>query len=82
MLTSDQILEMLRTALVELFELDPGLITLESRLGEDLEIDSIDAVDLLERLRRATGKKMSPEDFRSVRTVGDLVATIERLAQE
>jgi acyl carrier protein len=82
MLTSDQVLEMLRTALAELFELDPGLITLESRLGEDLEIDSIDAVDLLERLRRTTGKKMSPEDFRSVRTVGDLVATIERLTRE
>ena len=39
----------------------------------DLEIDSIDAVDLIERVRRVIGRKVSPEDFRSVRTVGDLV---------
>jgi acyl carrier protein len=52
-----------------------------ARLGEDLEIDSIDAVDLIERVRRVIGRKVSPEDFRSVRTVGDLVAAIERLQQ-
>ena len=79
MLTSEQILQMLRTALAELFEIDPTRITPETRLYEDLEIDSIDAVDLIERVRRHIGRKVSPEDFRSVRTVGDLVQAIERL---
>jgi acyl carrier protein len=55
-------------------------ITPDARLGEDLEIDSIDAVDLIERVRRVIGRKVTPEDFRSVRTVGDLVQAIERLA--
>jgi len=81
MLSSEQILDMLRSAFTELFEIDPARITPEARLGEDLEIDSIDAVDLIERVRRVIGRKVTPEDFRSVRTVGDLVQAIERLAR-
>jgi len=81
MQTKDEILEQIRGSLTELFELDPARITLEARLNEDLEIDSIDAVDLLDGLRRQTGRKISAEDFRSVRTVGDLVEAIYRLVQ-
>lgn len=79
MLSSEQILEQLRSSFAELFEIDPSRVVPDARLGEDLEIDSIDAVDLIERMRRVIGRKVSPEDFRSVRTVGDLVAAIERL---
>ena len=81
MQTKDEILEQIRASLAELFELDPVRITLASRLYEDLEIDSIDAVDLLDGLRRQTGRKISAEDFRSVRTVGDLVEAVYRLVQ-
>jgi acyl carrier protein len=81
MMQSSEILEMLRAALGELFEIDPARITLATRLNEDLEIDSIDAVDLIDRVRRVIGKKVTPEDFRSVRTVGDLVQAIERLSK-
>jgi acyl carrier protein len=79
MLSSEQILEQLRSSFTELFEIAPERVVPAARLGEDLEIDSIDAVDLIERMRRVIGRKVSPEDFRSVRTVGDLVAAIERL---
>ena len=81
MQTKDEILEQIRASLVKLFELDPARITLAARLNEDLEIDSIDAVDLLDRLRRQTGRKISAEDFRSVRTVGDLVEAVYKLVQ-
>jgi acyl carrier protein len=53
---------------------------LTANLYADLEIDSIDAVDLLDQVRRLTGKRVSTDDFRNVRTVGDLVAVIERLS--
>jgi len=79
--TEAEVLEQVRAALVELFEIDPGKITLEARLNEDLEIDSIDAVDLLDRLRRQTGRKISADDFRSVRTVADLVNAVHALVQ-
>ena len=82
MLSCEQILELLRSSFAELFEIDPARVVPSARLGEDLEIDSIDAVDLIERMRRVIGRKVSPEDFRSVRTVGDLVAAIERLQKD
>lgn len=70
---------MIRAALVELFRLDPARITPEARLADDLEIDSIDAVDLVEQVKRTTGRKVSAEDFKAVRTVSDLARVVERL---
>jgi acyl carrier protein len=81
MQTSDEVLEQIRSALVELFEIEPQRIVLDARLNEDLEIDSIDAVDLLDRLRKQTGRKISADDFRTVRTVGDLVNAVHAVLQ-
>ncbi len=78
----DEIFGQLRAALVELFELDPARVTLEAHLYDDLEIDSIDAIDLMEKLHRVTGRKVRPEQFRSVRTVADLVDTIQQLVNQ
>jgi acyl carrier protein len=78
---SAEILEILRAAFAELFEIDPMRITPATRLAEDLEIDSIDAVDLIDRVRKVIGRKVTPEDFRSVRTIGDLVQAIGRLSK-
>lgn len=80
--TREAILDQVRTTLLQLFEIAPDQVTLEARLYEDLEIDSIDAVDLIDRLRRSSGQKISPQDFRSVRTVGDLVDVIHRVLQD
>ena len=76
-----EILERIRATLVELFDLEPHEITAQARLFEDLEIDSIDVVDLMDHVRRFTGQKVTAEDFRSVRTVGDLIHVINRLQQ-
>lgn len=70
-----------RTAFVELFEMDAARIVEDARLYEDLEIDSIDAIDLLDRVKRETGLKISAGDFRSVRTVRELVDALYRLMQ-
>jgi acyl carrier protein len=79
MQSHDDLFNRIRTTLVELFQLKPADVTMESRLFEDLEIDSIDVVDLMDEVQQFTGKKVTAEDFRSVRTVGDLVAVMERL---
>lgn len=79
MQSQDEILERIRHTLVELFELEPARITPEARLYEDLEIDSIDVVDLMDEVQKHTGRKVTPEDFRSVRTVNDLAAVVQRL---
>ncbi|MEP4888961.1 MAG: acyl carrier protein [Aliiglaciecola sp.] len=66
----------------ELFELEPAKVTPESNLYEDLDIDSIDAVDLVVELRKMTGIKIKPEDFKSVRTVNDIVEQVDKLTAE
>jgi acyl carrier protein len=79
MQTYEEVLDRIRTTLVELFALPPQAIHPEARLFDDLQIDSIDVVDLMDHVRRYTGKKVSAEDFRSVRTVDDLVSVVQRL---
>ena len=81
MQTGDDIFKTLRDALVELFELDPERVKLESNLYQDLEIDSIDAVDLIDHIKRQTGKKIAAEEFKTVRTVSDVVEAVYRLVQ-
>lgn len=75
----DEILERIRQTLVALFELEPARITPEARLYEDLEIDSIDVVDLMDEVQKHTGRKVTPQDFRSVHTVSDLATVVQRL---
>ncbi|WP_369813286.1 MULTISPECIES: acyl carrier protein [Xenorhabdus] len=76
------ILQEVSQLLVQLFELSPEDITPESRLYEDLELDSIDAVDMVVHLQKKTGRKIKPEAFKSVRTVQDVVDAVEQLLQE
>ncbi|KPX55585.1 Acyl carrier protein [Pseudomonas amygdali pv. tabaci] len=79
MQTREDIFEILRAAMVELFELEPERVTLEANLYQDLEIDSIDAVDLIDHIKRKTGKKIAAEEFKSVRTVSDVVEAVYKL---
>ena len=76
------VFQTLKDTLVEQFDLDPAQITPEARLAEDLDLDSIDAVDMIIKLQEMTGRKVSPEDFKSVRTVADVQHVIERLLAE
>ncbi|WP_372871267.1 acyl carrier protein [Shewanella sp.] len=78
----EQILEKLTTILVDDFEIDTDAISLEANLYQDLDLDSIDAVDLVIKLQQLTGKKIKPEEFKSVRTVEDVVNAIEALVQD
>ena len=81
MQSTQEIFDQLRKVLHELFEIDPSQVTLEAHLYNDLEIDSIDTIDLILRLKEITGRKIQPDQFRHVRTVGDAVNAIHALVQ-
>lgn len=66
----------------EMFELDKARITLDANLYTDLDIDSIDAVDIAVKLKQLTGKRLQPEVFKSVRTVRDVVNALAGLRRE
>lgn len=79
MQSREEIFATVQAALVELFELDAERVTLEANLYEDLEIDSIDAIDLIDHIKRQTGKKITAEQFKAVRTIGDVVEAVHLL---
>ena len=82
MLTQEQILEKLREWMEELFEIEPDDIQLDSNLYSDLDVDSIDAIDLVVKIKDLTGKQVQPEDFKNVRTVQDVVTVIQNMSVE
>lgn len=82
MQSREQILEMLSKILVDEFEVDAEAITPEASLYEELDLDSIDTVDLVIKLQQLTGKKIQPDEFKSVRTVNDVVNAIEGLVKD
>jgi acyl carrier protein len=74
--TKEKIYGFLHESLVSLFEIPPEKITPDANLYEDLDIDSIDAVDLTVKLREFSGRRIQPSDFKQVRTVQDIVDAV------
>jgi len=77
--TKESIYEHLKNIMSELFEIEPDTVRPDARLYEELDIDSIDAVDMIIKLKDLTGKKMQPADFKNVRTVQDVVDAVYAL---
>ena len=69
----------LKNLLTKEFDIEPDAISPDARLAEDLDIDSSDAIDMIVRLKEITGKKVPPERFKEVRTVGDIVEVLDSL---
>lgn len=82
MLSTDEVLGHLRTWMETLFEIDPAQVQLASHLNDDLDIDSIDAVDIAVKIRELTGQQVKPEDFKNVRTVADVVEVIQNITAQ
>lgn len=68
--------------LAEMFELEKADLSRESNLYSDLDIDSIDAVDLAVKLKQMTGKRLQPQVFKNIRTIGDVVDALAELSSE
>ena len=76
MMAPEEVFARLKKILVEQFDLDEDAVTLQARLYQDLDIDSIDAVDLMVELKEMTGKILDPEVYKKIRTVGDIVEAL------
>lgn len=76
---NDQIYVKIKDVLVNQFEVDESKVSLDANLYQELGIDSIDAVDLMVQLNELTGKKIPPEQFKEVRTIGDVINTLASL---
>ena len=81
-MTKDELFARLSTVLQDTFEIEADAIRPDARLREDLDIDSIDAVDLIVQFRPLVGKRLQPDVFKSVRTLQDVVDALHGLMQE
>ena len=81
MYTRAEVTKKITSTLSDLFEVDPEAISESSLLYEDLDIDSIDAVDLIVELKSFTGLVIDPEDFKSVKTIEDVINIVCKLLE-
>ena len=78
----DDILQLISDIMQEMFEIKANEVTLEANLYEDLDFDSIDAVDMIIKLKEITGKALKPEDFKNARTINDVVEAVYKLIND
>lgn len=81
-MTKNELFERIVAILHDSFEIEPSRITPEARLYDDLDIDSIDAVDLIVQLKPLLGRNLQPDAFKAVRTVQDIVDVLYGLIRE
>ncbi len=78
--SKDEILKWVSEILVNEFGIDAANLRFETRLVEDLDLDSIDAIDMAVRIEEKTGLALSGDDLQSIQTIRDAVDLIhERL---
>jgi acyl carrier protein len=81
-MSKEEIYEQIVDMLHDMFELEKSVIVPDANLYTDLDIDSIDAVDIAAKLQQSTGKRLQPEVFKKVRTVQDVVDALAELMAE
>ncbi|MDF1790474.1 MAG: acyl carrier protein [Thalassobaculaceae bacterium] len=74
--SKEEIFDKIKTILIDRFDIEPGVIALDANLYDDLDIDSIDAVDLMAEIKEISGKKLDPTTFKGVRSVDDVVSAV------
>lgn len=80
--TKEAIYEELQTVLSEMFGFAKDNITLSTHARDDLDLDSIDLIDLAVKLEERLGKKIPKEKFAEIHTVSDFVDILHLLLQE
>ncbi len=73
----DNPFQYVRDLLVDKFDIPADSIQPGALLADDLGIDSIDAVDMIVYMRDVTGGRVTPDRFKSVRTVQDVVDLVD-----
>lgn len=76
-MSETEILEKLTAVLVEEFEVEPEEVTLEADFFKDLDLDSLDAIDLIVNMDKILGVPLKSQDAQKIRTVGDFIALIQ-----
>ncbi len=77
----EDIYNVIKKMMFELFEIEENELSLETRLYEDLDFDSIDAIDMIVQLEKKARKPIKPDDFKNVKTINDIVEVVYQITQ-
>ena len=81
-MTKEEIFLKIQEILTGEFEIDEEAITPEAKMYQDLELDSIDAVDLMVKMKEHLQGKLEPEQFKKAITIQDVVDILYPLVQK
>lgn len=80
--TEQDIKKRVEVLLEEMFKIQTDSLSAEASLQEDLDLDSIDTIDLLSRLNEEYAIDLSPFDFEGCSTLGQFLERLEKCQQE
>ena len=72
-MTREHVYELIRSHLADELEIDPAVISEETRFKDDLDADSLDLYTLVQELEDTYGVRMSDEQAAKILTVGQAV---------
>jgi acyl carrier protein len=75
-MSNETVEEKIRDVLAKKLGIDPSQISGETRLAEDLGLDSFGGIEIIFEIEEAFGLKIADSDFQDVRTVKDIVSYI------
>ena len=76
MITQEEVYEKIKSVLVEEFEVEEGSISMDSNLFTDLELDSLDAIDLMVTLDKELNVEIKTETMQDLRTIEDVCSFV------
>ena len=77
-----EVIEKVNTVMHQGFEIPMEKLTPGARLYEELELDSLDAIDMIVALEEKIGRKVNIERFKTARTISDIYDVVFELAGE
>lgn len=81
-MTKEKIFDNLKAILSKEFEIEEDKITPTAKLGDDLELDSIDSIDLIVKMKDFIPGKVDPAIFKTVKTMQDVVDALYPYTQQ
>jgi acyl carrier protein len=76
-LSKGEIFAVIRRIMVERFSFPSELIVPEARIKEDLDLDSLDSVDLISQLEEETGYDLDDDQLEGMQCLQDLVDVLD-----
>jgi acyl carrier protein len=76
-MSKDAIFSCLRDTLTAEFKCDPALISPAKHIFDDLQLDSLDLIELITSLKNYTNREIDPSVYKDSKTVQDLVDLLQ-----